>query len=336
MRAKRLTSLFIVIAILILSPICIVNASMTFTADETYLKGSVTVYLPDKDNQYYLEMSGPGGTFNKNNAGSCYQEGDGKITIDYGYMGKGSSFTLKLMDESGNDIGKAFTFTIKAKTKGTFLVQPPENAATPTPIPSPTPTPTPIPNATPTPVPPVVINTPTPSPRPTKEPDPSPTNTQTPVPTDTPTPTPTDTPTPSPEPTVSPTPTLTIEPEPTDTPIPSESKTEVPTTPSETMAEVIEPSESEQEEKKEKKTVIEKIEDAAVNIPGIYKRTESGKVRVRLNVAIASIVVAFLIGFCIMFVAKLAIESKKITTEEYFKGTLSRDDSDTEEREEDL
>lgn len=328
MRKRRLLSLGIVIAILILLPFQILRASMTFTADDTYLKAAVTVYLPDKENSYSFEMSGPGGTFNKGNAGSCYIEGDGKITINYGYMEKGKSYSLKVTSSDGTEIGQ-FTFTIKSKTSGTFLVQPPDNAATPTPIPSPTPEPTRPPEATPTPVPPIVINTPTPVP---------------PKNTDTPTPTPSDTPTPSPEPTPSDTPTP--EPTPSDTPVPTETPSPTPTEEADPIA-IVEPTdtpeptestttgetdpepEKTEPEQKEKKNILEKIEDAAVNIPGIYKNPVSKTVRVKQNVAIAAIAVAFLLGFCIMFVVKLAQESRRITTEAFFKGALNQNEQDS-------
>ena len=329
-RGYRYIQIGIILLILTFMPFRTLLASMTFKADDTYLKAAVTVYLPDKENIYSFEMSGPGGTFNKSNAGSCYIEGDGKITINYGYMEKGSSYTLSVKDAGGNDIGQ-FTFTIKSKTSGNFLVQPPENAATPTPIPSPTPEPTTEPDATPTPVPPIVINTPTTTPSKTPDPTdtPTPTPSNTPVPTETPSPsdTPTPTETPSPVPTEEPTETS----DPTATPIPTEEMTTT-----ENQQTEQEPSETEQIQEPEEKSdnIVDKIEDVAVNIPGIYK-TKTGKtVRVKQNVAIASIIVAFLIGFCIMFVIRLAKESKRISTEEFFRGTLGTDDQYIDEDDE--
>ena len=328
MRKRRILSLCSVIAILMLVPFHFLRANMTFTADDTYLKGAVTVYLPDKENEYALEMSGPGGTFNKGNSGSCYIEGDGKITINYGYMEKGRSYSLKVTSSDGSEIGQ-FTFVIKSKTSGSFLVSPPDNAATPTPIPSPTPEPTREPEATPTPVPPVVINTPTNTPKPTKTTDPTSTPTSQPTPTPTETPVPTDTPTPEPTPSDTPIPTDIPTLIPTEEPIANIEPTKTPTESTTTETTEPEPSETEPQ-KEEKKTVIDHIEDVAVNIPGIYQNPETKTVRVKWNVAVASLVVAFLLGFCIMFVVRLAKESKRISTEAFFKGTLSRTDTDSD------
>lgn len=324
----------ITVLLMVLIPIQIVEASMTFTVDDTYLRGSITAYLPDTENTYSLEVSGPGGTFNKNNAGVCYHEDFGKITIDYGYMEKGSKFTMKLTDQNGTDAGM-FTFTIKAKTKGTFLVQPPNDAPTPTPIPSPTPEPTRTPESTPTPVPPIILNTPTPSPEPTEKPKPTETPNPTEVPATTPEPTPEPTPTETPTPTPTPIPTATPTPIPTDTPTPVPTPTEEPTEPISVTAAVIvetEPSDTEPPKETEgKNVVVKKIEDAAVKIPGIYKEETSSKVRVKLDVAIASIAVTFLIGFAVMFVVRLAKESKKISVEAFFRGGLSEESEEDEE-----
>lgn len=327
MRRKGLISIITVLVMLVI-PLRIDTASMTFTADDTYLRGSITAYLPDTENSYSLEISGPDGTFNKSNSGSCYHEEDGKITIDYGYIPKGSSITVKLTDQNGTDAGM-FTFVIKAKTKGTFLVPFPEDAPTPTPIPSPTPEPTKEPDATPTPIPPITLNTPTPLPTPT--PSPKPTNT--PTLEATPTPEPTIEPTPTETPTPTPIPTATPSPVPTSTPTPEPTPIEIPTEPSVIEAESdIEPSETEPplEEENTNNVVVEKIEEVAIKVPGIYRAEKSNKVRVDIDVAIASIIVAALLGFSIMFVIRLSKESKKISREAFFRGTMNESEDEEE------
>lgn len=324
MRTKKTTILFISILFMVvpLMRISMLRASMSFTADDTYLYGAVTVYFPD--GAVSMEMSGPDGTFNKGNAGSAYIESDGKATINYGYMKEGSTFTLRVFDADGAEVNSDFTFFIKAKngSSGTFLVAPPEEAPTPTPIPSPTPTPTPIPEATPTPIPPIVVNTPTPSPEPTSTPTPAaestptPTNTPTPSPTPTPEPTPTETPTPSPEPTSTPSPvpteSPTPSPEPTDTPtpVPETEPTEEPTMP--------EPSETEPPEPTVKNYEVKKA--IANIIPGVYIENPHEEMRISWDAFISATLILFLLGFLIMFLFKVHEGNKKILERRYFKG----------------
>ena len=127
---RRSRNIFLLISTLIivlpLMRLSMLSASMSFTADDDYLYGAVTVYFPDGGVE--MELSGPGGTFNKGNAGDAYIEGDGKATINYGYMKQGTTFTIRIYAEDGSEIGDAFTFFIKAKngSSGTFLVPVPD------------------------------------------------------------------------------------------------------------------------------------------------------------------------------------------------------------------
>lgn len=313
MTRLRQKAIIFISTLLVLVPfmrIANLRASMSFTADDQYLYGSVTAYLTDGATS--MELSGPAGTFNKSNAGSAYIEGNGKITINYGYMAKGSTYTIRLYDSNGAEVTGDFTFFLKANsgTKGTFLVPPPNDVPTPTPIPSPTPTPTPIPDATPTPVPPIVVNTPTPSPVPT--------NTPTAVPTDTPTPTPSDTPTPTPTPTVTPESTATPVPteSPTPTPIPTETTTENTTVP---------PSVNEQTHETDapRPTVANyEVKKAVADIlPGVYITDEYSVMRVSWSAFIWGLFGSIFIGFAIMFLFKLREGDKEIAEHRFFKGS---------------
>lgn len=322
-RLRRQVTLFIAILLVTVPFMCtaLVRASMSFTADDQYLYGSVTAYLPDGATS--MELKGPAGTFNKSNAGAAYIEGNGKITINYGYMAKGSTYTIRLFDADGAEVTEAFTFFIKANSgsKGTFLVPVPTDAATPTPIPSPTPTPTPIPESTPTPVPPIVVNTPTPSPTPTEAPK----ATSSPVPTETPTPIPTETPTPTPTPseTATPVPTNTV------TPVPTSSVTESTEPPTESQQTV--PSERAVATPRPTVANYEVKKAVAEILPGVYISDEYSVMRVSWVTFILGIFSFMFIGFVVMFLFKLREGDRQIAEHRFFKGSDELRVKDNEE-----
>ena len=322
MRRVRTLSLFTAILITLLMPVHILLAGITTTVTETYQRCAITAYFPDKDNQYYLEVSGPGGTFNMSNSGSCYIEGSGKATINYGYLAKGSKLTIKITDASGSEL-EVGTFFLSENTKGSFLVSPPSGAATPTPIPSPTPEPTRPPEATPTPIPPVVINTPTPvpatnTPIPTTAPvedtpTPIPTETPTPEPTatETPTPIPTDTPVPTEEPT--PVPTETPTPEPTDTPVPEVTDIPEPTIPPTNDS-----------------GFVHEVKKVAAIIPGVYIEDGTQHLRIKPQVILAGTLIMYIIGLVSTFLIINHQDKKKRLIEMYFRGGMDIESKEEE------
>ncbi len=290
-------------------------AGVTSTVDETYLRCAITVYFPDSENIYSVEITGPGGTFNKSNAGSNYIDGTGKATINYGYLPEGSSITIKVFNGEGSEVTMK-SFVLSEKSKGAFLVSIPDTAATPTPIPTPTPEPTPIPNATPTPVPPIVINTPTPTEQPKNTATPTPTPSDTPNPT--PEPTPTETPTPSPTPSDTPSPT----PSDTPTPIPTKQSTEPsePTQP-ETSEPQTEP--TTEETQKEDSGFVESVKKSVAALPGAYIDKTTNELMVTPGLVVASTTLMFVIGFISSFLVKSHIYKKRETIAMFFNGIES-------------
>lgn len=291
-------------------------SAITTTVDETYNRCAITVYFPDSENSYMMEVQTSKGTFNKNNSASYYVEGTGKATLNYGYLPEGSSLTIRALDANGSEVSIK-SFVLADKSSGNFIVPIEDNAPTPTPIPSPTPEPTKAPEATPTPIPTVSVNTPTPTPKPTKAPEkketPVPTQSQAATVTETPTPTPTETPTPSPSPipTNTPAPTDTPTPVPTETPIPTDTPTPIPL-PTETPVPTEAP--------KEEKPVIKQIKEVAANLPGAYIDEETQQLRVKPQLVATLTIMAFILGFTPAFLIKNHNYKKKQIVEMYFKG----------------
>lgn len=318
---RRVQSQLILFAVLclVILPWRILSAGVTSSVDETYLRCAITVYFPDSENTYTAEVTGPGGTFNKSNAGSCYIEGTGKATINYGYLPEESSITLKAFNSSGSEVSMK-SFVLSEKSKGTFLVSIPDTAATPTPIPSPTPEPTRPPEATPTPVPPIVINTPTPTPKNTDTPTPTPSDTPTPTPSETPTPT--ETPTPSPSP--SPVPTDTPSPTPSDTPTPeptvesTKEPTVMPTDPTDLQDEPEEPP-------KEDSGFVQDVKEVVAAIPGAYIDKETNELRIKPGLILASTALMFVIGFISSYLIRSHIYKRKDTIAMFFNGIEEED-----------
>lgn len=314
MKRRAISQLILAIVFcLVILPWRILSAGVTSSVDETYLRCAITIYFPDTENAYEAEVAGPGGTFNKNNAGSCYSEGSGKATINYGYLPEGSSITIKAFNSSGSEVSIK-SFVLSEKSKGTFLVSIPEKAATPTPIPSPTPEPTRVPDATPTPVPPIVINTPTPvSPKNTDTPTPIPTDTPTPSPEPTPTETPTPSPSPSPVPTDIPSPT----PSDTPTPMPEPTTNTEPTVPPTEPAENIDAQEN---TPKEDTGFVKTVKEAVAVIPGAYIDQETNELRIKPGLILASTALMFVIGFTSSYLIKSHIYKKRDTVAMFFNG----------------
>lgn len=316
-RRVQANLILFIAACLIALPWSRLMAGVTSTVDETYLRCAITVYFPDSENTYSIEITGPGGTFNKSNSGSNYIDGTGKATLNYGYLPEGSSITIKVFNSEGSEVTMK-SFVLSEKSKGSFLVSIPDTAATPTPIPTPTPEPTRPPEYTPTPVPPIVINTPTPTP------------TEQPKNTETPTPTPSDTPTPTPEPTPTETPTPLPTPSDTPSPTPSDTPTPIPTQQTTETSEPKHPEPSEaqtdtitEDTPKEDSGFVGSVKKSVAALPGAYIDKTTNELMVTPGLVVASTILMFVIGFITSFLVKNHTYKKRETIAMFFNGIES-------------